>query len=166
MNENINLTKILKNCPEEFELYTPLYGKVFFLKVNEKNSSSIVVRAASIGTILFTKEGHYFETATDGECLLLPSKEMRDWSKFTASWLKKERFDPNTLQPFDRVLVRDNKDLTWKINIYSHKYYNPNHPYQCITSVYRYCIPYNDDTKHLIGTTDEAPEYYRYWEDC
>ena len=26
-------------------------------------------------------------------------------------------------------------------------------------------IPYNDETKHLVGTTDEAPEYYRYWED-
>ena len=25
-------------------------------------------------------------------------------------------------------------------------------------------IPYNDETKHLVGTTDEAPEYYRYWE--
>ena len=22
-----------------------------------------------------------------------------------------------------------------------------------------------DDTKYLVGTTDEAPEYYRYWED-
>ena len=26
-------------------------------------------------------------------------------------------------------------------------------------------IPYNEDTKHLNGTSDEAPEYYRYWED-
>ena len=26
-------------------------------------------------------------------------------------------------------------------------------------------IPYNDDTKHLIGTTENAPFYYRYWED-
>ena len=26
-------------------------------------------------------------------------------------------------------------------------------------------IPYNDETKHLVGTTDEAPEFYRYWED-
>lgn len=26
-------------------------------------------------------------------------------------------------------------------------------------------IPYNEDTKHLVGTTEEAPEFYRYWED-
>ena len=30
---------------------------------------------------------------------------------------------------------------------------------------YDFCIPYNDDTKQLVGTADEAPEYYRYWED-
>ena len=28
-----------------------------------------------------------------------------------------------------------------------------------------YCIPYNDDTKHLAGTNENAPEYYRYWEE-
>lgn len=30
---------------------------------------------------------------------------------------------------------------------------------------YLMIIPYNDDTKHLVGTSLEAPEYYRYWED-
>ena len=34
-----------------------------------------------------------------------------------------------------------------------------------IGGTYRCCIPYNEETKHLVGTTDEAPEYYRYWED-
>ena len=39
---------------------------------------------------------------------------------------------------------------------------------ECICTAfgdYKYCIPYNDDTKHLVGTTKEAPEFYRYWED-
>ena len=27
------------------------------------------------------------------------------------------------------------------------------------------CIPYNNDTKHLVGTTEEAPEHYRYWDE-
>ena len=26
------------------------------------------------------------------------------------------------------------------------------------------CIPYNDETKHLVGTHDEVPEFYKYWE--
>ena len=74
---------------------------------------------------------------------------------------KKPKFDPKTLKPFDRVLVRDSKDLAWNINMFSYIDY----PYRCLSSFYRYCIPYNDDTKHLVGTTDEAPEFYRYWED-
>ena len=40
--------------------------------------------------------------------------------------------------------------------------------YPCVTTScksYDKCIPYNDETKHLLGTSEEAPEYYRYWED-
>ena len=52
-----------------------------------------------------SSEGKYLYS-TKGECILFPSKEQRDWSKFNAPWLKKERFDPKTLKPFDKVLVR------------------------------------------------------------
>ena len=165
MNENIDLTKILKNCPEGFELYTPLYGKVFFFKINKKDSFSIVVRATTIGTILFTKEGHFFETATDGECLLFPSKEIRDWGKFTVPLYKKERFDPKTLQPFNRILVRNSCIDNWGCSFFSNHRKDELFPFlTCDASAIKYCIPYNDDTKHLIGTINEAPEYYRYWE--
>ena len=166
--QELNLCEILKDCPEGFELYTPLYGKVSFSKINEKDSASIVVRAASFGTIWFTKEGHYFKNATDGECLLLPSREMRDWSKFTAPWLKKERFDPKTLNPFDKVLVRFDCGV-WSATLFSHlidsKFANKKYDIICCCTVFGYCIPYNDDTKHLVGTKDEAPEFYKYWED-
>ena len=37
--------------------------------------------------------------------------------------------------------------------------------YATMDSAFKYCIPYNDDTKHLVETKEEAPEYYRYWED-
>ena len=37
--------------------------------------------------------------------------------------------------------------------------------YAATDCAYKYCIPYNDDTKHLVGTFEEAPEFYRYWED-
>ena len=165
MNENIDLTKILKDCPKGFELYTPLYGKVFFLHVYENAMFSIQVRQEPIGIISFTKDGHFFTDTPNSECLLLPSHEMRDWSKFTAPWLKKERFDPKTLKAFDKVLVKDNESLTWKINMFSHINNKAEYPYCCLLSFYKYCIPYNDETKHLVGTRDKAPEYYRYWED-
>ena len=76
---------------------------------------------------------------------------------------KKPKFDPNTLKTFDRVLVRDGDGYTWKGTFFSH-INNTSNIYKYATSgdFYKYCIPYNDDTKHLVGTKDEAPEYYRY----
>ena len=67
--------------------------------------------------------------------------------------------------PFDRVLVRDNNDETWSCNFFSHIREVVVYKFTTITSSYKQCIPYNDDTKHLVGTTDEAPEFYRHWDD-
>ena len=111
-----------------------------------------------------TKEGYYIKS-DDAECIIFPSKEQRDWSNFSAPWYKKDKFDPKTLQPFDRVLVRDYIGDSWACNIFSHIQDN-SFPYSCILdSNWHYCIPYNEDTKHLVGTANEAPEYYRYWGD-
>ena len=96
--------------------------------------------------------------------MLFPSGEERDWSKFKP---KKAKFDPKTLKAFDRVLVRDSDEFLWKCALYSHTFENERCSYKYVTleCSYEFCIPYNDDTKHLVGTKDEAPEYYRYWED-
>ena len=81
---------------------------------------------------------------------------------------KKQRFDPKTLMAFDKVLVRyDSVKGQWRCTLFSHIIENEKIPYRFVTSnnAYEYCIPYNEDTKHLAGTCEEAPEYYRYWED-
>ena len=79
--------------------------------------------------------------------------------------LVEPKFDPKTLQPFDKVLVRDDRKEKWYCSFFSHMNGDVPYPYAAITACYRFCIPYNNDTKHLVGTTYEAPEYYRYWED-
>ena len=79
--------------------------------------------------------------------------------------LVEPKFNPKTLQPFDKVLGRNKKSEKWKYQFFSNIRKNSNYPYVCISYYFKYCIPYNDDTKHLVGTTEEAPEYYRYWED-
>ena len=170
MNENIDLTKILKACPKGFELYSPLYGKVIFYGIAENSWKFPIDCTDYKGSFIsFTKEGCHYNTYSDAECVLFPSKDQRDWSKFTAPWYKKERFDPKTLHPFDRVLVRLTKDCIWNATFFSHYDKEVNwgcHP--CVTTScksYDKCIPYNDETKHLLGTSEEAPEYYRYWED-
>lgn len=175
MNENIDLTKILKDCPKGWKFWSPLFGEVKFDRI--VYSRIEVVCAKIHRQIVFNTDGKYEMWAYSDnngnylfsdECLLFPSKDQRDWSKFSAPWYKKEeekKFDPKTLQSFDKVLVRDSLNDTWRCSLFSHIIKNDNFPYKCVGNAFVYCIPYNDDTKHLVGTTDEAPEYYRYWED-
>ena len=163
MNENIDLTKILKDCPKGTKFYTSVWGEASFERILERGFYTIGIDTLS-GYKYLTKEGRYIN-ADDAECILFPSKDQRDWSKFTAPWYKKDKFDPKTLNAFDRVLVRNYKTTKWRCEHFSHfdgGNYNP-----CIASCcsYTFCIPYNDDTKHLLGTTEYAPDFYKYWED-
>ena len=168
MNENIDLTKILKDCPKGTKLYSTVYGVVRFDEIDKDKTYPISLYVNSTLFASVTSDGKHLE-GYNGECILFPSKDQRDWSKFSAPWYKKERFNPKTLKPFDKVIVRDGSRYTWVCNFFSHiinecdlslpyKYMSTNSCYVC-------CIPYNEETKHLVGTTDEAPEYYRYWDD-
>lgn len=75
--------------------------------------------------------------------------------------------DISTWKPFDKVLVRYNKDNIWHATFFSH--YDPKLEFGCYSFVttdcksYPMCIPYNDDTKHLIGTDQDCDEYYKVW---
>ena len=167
MNENLNLVEILKDCPEGTKLYSLTYGDVELVNVSQDKGTlyPITIKIPSSSTDTFTcersfdKDGRIFADYS-GECLLFPSRDQRDWSKFKP---KKPKFDPKTLQPFDKVLVRDINSEKWKIQLFSHiiKDCFP-YEYHCIGSCYNFCIPYNDDTKYLVGTFEEAPEFYRY----
>ena len=166
MNEKLNLVKILKDCPKGTKLYSSVFGEVEFDHINVSLDYPIVIRLKVVeGYEYLTSEGKMFEEY-DGECILCPSREERDWSKFKP---KKNRFDPKTLVAFDKVLVRLTKDCIWNATFFSH--YDKEVHWGCYPFVttscksYDKCIPYNDETKHLLGTREEAPEYYRYWED-
>lgn len=77
------------------------------------------------------------------------------------------KYNPDTLQvekstcpfmPFDKVLVRDTDEQTWCANYFSHYKNDPDYFYVCINGIYHYCIPYNEHTAHLLGTTDPYTE--------
>lgn len=105
---------------------------------------------------------YYSTKVPDHACVgLLPIKDQNDWI------LISNKFDPKTLQPFDKVLVRDiGCETRWHIQFFETMYDNKKYPFMCLgDKVYSFCIPYNDNTKHLVGKSEEAPEFYRYWED-
>ena len=98
---------------------------------------------------------------TDGSCMSISNQD--SWELVSD---KKPKFDPKTLQPFDKVLVRDGSEYNWMCSLFSCIQIGKEHfKYWTVSACFECCIPYNDDTKHLVGTKDEAPEYYKYWEE-
>ena len=320
MNENIDLIKILKDCPNEWNLWSPLFGEVKFKRI----LCDYIEVVDKIGTqAYFNKSGKYITTYDTMGCMLFPSKDQMEWGKFNAPWYKKDKlvehkfkvgnwyqctkdffgrgvtfhknnsyfctkegclqdeygcnitifkdlydnfklwtiqdvkdgdivqlgtvtvifkkyigeekcicycsfckdggfeipiedgednvygcynatpatkeqrvtlikamndagyewniekkelkkfvpnkFDPKTLKPFDKILVRrsnENHDV-WFPDFVSDPPDDTSNKTlcMCIMEDILMVIPYNDDTKHLAGTSEEAPEFYRHWED-
>jgi hypothetical protein len=142
----INIAEILKSVPTGTKLYSPLIGECILEEVNDDDNYPIKVKVSDNDDLVehFTKDGKYFDGAygVNGECLLFPSKENRDWNKFEVE-------KPYKFKPFDPVLVRDMTSDDWRCNYFSHI---DGENYICMGSSWNYCIPYNDETKHLIGT--------------
>ena len=80
MNENIDLTKILKNCPKGFRLYSIVYGEVAFSAIENGRYPICVLTDNNNSTAYYSSNGKIY--VTRGECVLFPSKDQRDWSKF------------------------------------------------------------------------------------
>lgn len=82
MEQKLNIAEILKNKPRGTKLYSMIHGKC---------SSEAVTQSGECTLIKF---GNMYD---DGECIIFPSKEMRDWSKF--QW---EKGDGGTEVIFDK----------------------------------------------------------------
>ena len=131
--------------------------------MNNKNNERL--RKTTIAFLKdFAEQG--YENAVECIDWLEKQREQEEHKFKVGDKLIQNKFDPKTLQPFDRVMVRDGNNEAWSCTIFSHlQGKDCGYPYNTASGIYVYCIPYNDDTKHLAGTTEEAPEYYRYWEE-
>lgn len=83
----INIVEILKDKPQGTKLYSSACGKCNLEEVDDK-SFKISFYNSKFGFMnggegYFDKNGKLYD---DGECVVFPSKEMRDWEKF--SWKK------------------------------------------------------------------------------
>ena len=182
MNNNIDLTKILKDCPKGTKFYSYIFGDETYFQgfsLYEGKPISIVIygKKGEWQNFSLSRKGHPYSDEC-GECCIFPSREMRDWSKFSAPWYQNEKFDPRTLKPFDKILVKDSCIGTWFATEFSHiafdlSEYDLDNCEEALDFIicttgpadFSYCIPFNDDTKSLVGTSDDAPEVYKYWED-
>jgi hypothetical protein len=85
MNNNINIAEILKDYPKGTKLYSPLFGEVALEEVDTECTALIKIKYNANIYTKFFKTGLYYNYE-GAECLLFPSSEMRDWSKF--AWKK------------------------------------------------------------------------------
>ena len=166
--KKLNLCEILKYCPQGETFWSPLLGDVKLHDINQKRNF-IVISLESGETWDINADGTItFGDVTSTEIMLYPSRKQRDWAKVKYE-PKKAKFDPKALKPFDKVLSKYDGGC-WSANLFSHieeedNKYHGICSFVCNGSLVKFCIPYNDDTKHLVGTKEEAPDFYRYWED-
>ena len=87
MEQKLNIAKILKNKPRGTKLYSMIHGKCSFEAVTDEifkiNFCTSKFGLIQSGECTLIKFGNMYD---GGECIIFPSKEMRDWSKF--SWKK------------------------------------------------------------------------------
>lgn len=145
----MNIAEILKKCPKYTNLYSTIFGEVKLVGVDKKY---ITCRTSDGFEDSFQYDGKYMAKYHDAECVLFPSRDQRDWSKFGVSDQATDQKQETELKPFDKVLVRDYNDNEWKCDFFSnmneHGYYN------CINSWWHQCIPY-EGNEHLLGTTNK-----------
>lgn len=141
MDKELNLINILKDCPIGTPLYSPLFGDV---RLHYIGQSTVTVKLSDIKTAHFLSNGKYF--SDNPECMLFPSKENRDWSNFHPNGHK--------FQPRDWCLMRNIKErfpYTWRLCQFAYK--TDDGLYEAVGGHrYKECLPYNNLTKHLLGT--------------
>lgn len=142
----MDITKILKKCPDGTKLYSPIFGELELISVNENRLTYPIAcrgiqQDGEVRIRDFTKEGKM--VFTDAEPTLFPSKTQRDWSKFGITQFK----------PFDKVLVRDSSYEMWKCDFFEQQIKNCA---RCIRGTWNFCIPY-EGNENLVGT-NKKPE--------
>ena len=149
----MKISEILKHAPMGTQLYSPMIGNCYLDSVSENDGDIMLyynIAEEAQANLILDCNGHY---DTLGECMLFPSKENKDWDSFVINMTQRN----NTFKPFDKVVVKKNKNEKWTANIFSH--YNDDscidYPYVCITGICTHCLPYNELTEGLIGTLKE-----------
>lgn len=78
-----NIAEILKDCQSGTKLYSPICGECELLEITNRYAFAIRVKAVKSKRIfIFSADGRFMDDGNEGECLLFPSKENRDWSAF------------------------------------------------------------------------------------
>lgn len=151
METKIDIAAILKDKPKNIKLYSPIFGDVYFLGVEDN-----IIKVTHRGKlVIFFGDGRYYNYP-ESEPLLFPSKEMHDWSKF--AWKKGDVLVSN--DGGTEVIFNKWYDDTYT-NFYSKHYLNSedennikyNEAFLCTTE--RYYLEDKDTAQTYINTLEK-----------
>lgn len=148
----MNIAEILRMCPKGTKLYSPVFGEVELAEVDYDEDYPITCITENGVYKIFTSDGMLYCNYPDAECMLFPSKEQRDWSKFGVSDQVTDQESKHQFKPFDKVLVRDRDEQEWECSFFSH--IDEEDCYVCVGSWWLQCIPY-EGNEHLLGTKNK-----------
>ena len=143
----MDLVKILENVPVNTPLYSTVHGTVYYKGINDDQVFLIFCTDCIGRKKTFTRDGKYVEG--DGECVLFPAKDDRDWNNFN-----KKQFKP--FKPFDKVLVRDGISDPWELAFFAYvdKPDCTDFRYATLNGAHwRDCIHY-EGNEHLLGVVE------------
>ena len=159
---NLETLEVEKHQPEFKDGDIVVYGKsVAICRRIYKNTLYFYVSIDETFGLLFddnrVAEWYRFATEEENQQLFNAlAKENKAWDS-----VKKQIVDLKTKwtpKPFDKVVTRVDDDDIWTANIFSHiDQYGEYNTIGCVGG-YPYCIPYNEETAKLIGTTKEWKE--------
>ena len=146
----MDIAELLKKCPKGMKLYSPIFGEVKLEDVRNEQNFPIYCITEKGGIDAFTSDGRIYSEYPHAECVLFPSKDQRDWSKFIVP----DQENKYQFKKYDRVLVRDKDTDKWRINLFLRREFGT---YLCLLWEWWQCIPY-EGNEHLLGTTNKPEQ--------
>lgn len=158
--EYLGSTKILCKSTEES---TKVQEKLFELGIMWLSGGKIIQKE---NFLLFVNHKGCMTYCSDINTWMNDVNTRIEPNEILAIQLKeeKQKFDPSNLEDFQKVLVRNDDGEFWCLDFYDSYRFDDEaerEMFYCISGLYMQCVPYNEETKHLKGTTKEAPALYR-----
>ncbi len=148
----IDITNILSHEDIDKIFYLEGYGNVTL-----KNYGDVwIICEYNNEMIYLDRYGRFISEDPAEPVVFFINENKPDWSTYKQIKSNNKQVFSNQqvfeFKPFDKVLVRHTINEKWKIDIFERIYFD--NCYVCLTGTYYYCIPYNEKTADLLGTTN------------
>ena len=145
---------------EKQKLFDAIKANGYIWNPETKTLEKLIVPKFKVGDRIKHKAFDTIYTIKEVTTTLYRTNKQSIFFEHQDNWNIIKKFDITTLKAFDKVLVRDSENCLWSANFYS--FYKK--PYfMTMNGLYAQCIPYNADTKHLLGTDNDCDDYYKTW---